>query len=187
LAAGSYLYPLKRRQSIPKLGVLLQNLRKSSFMLGAEVASDPVPVEPAVANRIRASAHSFEARAFGIVTAGYMDAAMRSFLIERDPSVAEVIDHTQRAASFFVDPTGELIGDSLQDEEGIAYAEFDPSRCIEPKQFHDVVGYYNWFDVFDLKINRKRLVPATFFEAGGSAKQSSQRDVLPVETSAPSD
>jgi aliphatic nitrilase len=116
------------------------------------------------ANRIRASAHSFEAKAFGIITAGYMDKAMRAFLIARDPSVADVIDGTQRAASFFVDPTGEVLGDMLQNEEGIAYAELDLRRCIEPKQFHDVVGYYNRFDVFDLKINRKRLVPATFVD-----------------------
>lgn len=119
------------------------------------------------ANRIRASAHSFEAKAFGIITAGYMDVAMREFLIARDPTVVDVIDKTQRAASFFVDPTGEVLGDLLQDEEGIGYAEFDLRRCIEPKQFHDVVGYYNRFDVFDLTINRKRLVPATFVDADG--------------------
>lgn len=116
------------------------------------------------ANRIRASAHSFEAKAYGIVTAGYMDAAMRDFLVARDPSVVDVIDRTQRAASFFVDPTGEAVGDLLQDQEGIAYAEFDLTRCIEPKQFHDVVGYYNRFDVFDLTVNRKRLKPATFLD-----------------------
>jgi nitrilase len=116
------------------------------------------------ANRIRASAHSFEAKAFGIVTAGFLDASMREMLIARDKSVADVIDGTQRAASFFVDPTGEVIGDTLQDQEGIAYAECDLRRCIEPKQFHDVVGYYNRFDVFDLKINRKRLTPATFVD-----------------------
>jgi nitrilase len=117
------------------------------------------------ANRIRASAHSFEAKAFGIVAAGYMDAAMRDFLIARDPSIVDVIDRTQRAASFFVDPTGEMLGDMLQDHEGIAYAEFDLQRCIEPKQFHDVVGYYNRFDVFELTVNRKRLTPATFIDA----------------------
>ena len=117
------------------------------------------------ANRIRASAHSFEAKTFGIISAGYMDAAMREFLIARDPTVAEVIDRTQRAVSFFVDPTGEAIGGMLQDEEGIAYAEFDLRCCIEPKQFHDVVGYYNRFDVFDLTVKRKRLVPATFVDA----------------------
>ena len=114
------------------------------------------------ANRIRASAHCFEAKAFGIVTAGYMDAAMRAFLIERDPTIADVIDHTPRASSFFVDPTGEVFGDVLQDEEGIAYAELDLNRCVEPKQFHDVVGYYNRFDIFDLTVDRTRLVPARF-------------------------
>jgi aliphatic nitrilase len=124
------------------------------------------------ANRIRASAHSFEAKAYGIVSAGYTDAAMRNFLIARDPSVAEVIDSTQRAASFFVDPTGEAVGDLLQDQEGIAYAEFDLARCIEPKQFHDVVGYYNRFDVFDLTVNRKRLKPATFLDIGDAPAAS---------------
>lgn len=59
---------------------------------------------------------------------------------------------------------GEPFGDSLQDDEGIAYAEIDLSRCVEPKQFHDVVGYYNRFDVFDLTVNRKRLVPAAFLD-----------------------
>jgi aliphatic nitrilase len=116
------------------------------------------------ANRIRASAHSFEAKAFGIVTAGYMDKAMRDFLVSRGPDVADIIDGTQRAESFFVDPTGETVGDRLQDGEGIIYAEFDLQQCIEPKQFHDVVGYYNRFDVFDLTINRKRLTPARFVE-----------------------
>jgi len=29
--------------------------------------------------------------------------------------------------------------------------------CVEPKQFHDVVGYYNRFDVFSLNVNRHRL------------------------------
>jgi nitrilase len=117
------------------------------------------------ANRIRASAHSFEAKAFGIVAAGFMDKTMRDFLLARDSAVIDVIDGTQRAVSFFIDPTGETLGDVLQEEEGIGYAEFDLRRCIEPKQFHDVVGYYNRFDVFDITVNRKRLTPATFLDA----------------------
>jgi nitrilase len=91
-----------------------------------------------------------------------MDRAMRDALVSRDAGVAEVVDGTSRAASFFVDPTGEQIGDALQDEEGILYAEIDLNRCVEPKQFHDVVGYYNRFDVFELSINRTRQKPASF-------------------------
>ncbi len=114
------------------------------------------------ANRIRASAHCFEAKAFGLVTAGYMDDAMRTFLVDRDRAVAAVIDGTPRAASFFVDPTGEVASEMLQGDEGVVYADIDLRRCVEPKQFHDVSCGYNRFDVFDLRINRARLEPTTF-------------------------
>ena len=116
------------------------------------------------ANRIRASAHSFEAKAFGLVTAGFMDRPMRDFLVDRDHGAAEVLDNTPRAASFFVDPTGEQIGDMLQNEEGIIYADLDLNQCVEPKQFHDVVGYYNRYDIFDFSVNRKRQRPANFID-----------------------
>jgi aliphatic nitrilase len=114
------------------------------------------------ANRLRAGAHSFEAKAFGIICAGYMDAEMRDYLVSRDPSAAAVLDGSPRAATMFVDPTGSQIGDMLSDEEGIAYAQFDLNRCVEPKQFHDVVGYYNRFDVFSLTVNRERLEPVSW-------------------------
>lgn len=114
------------------------------------------------ANRIRAGAHSFEAKAFGILCAGYMDGQMRDFLVARDPEIAQVLDNTPRAATLFVDPTGTQIGDMLQAEEGILYADINLNRCIEPKQFHDVVGYYNRYDVFDFSVNRRRDEPATW-------------------------
>jgi len=114
------------------------------------------------ANRIRASAHSFESKSFGIVCAGFMDKPMFEFLVKRDRSVANVLEKTPGAESFFVNPTGTQFGDTLQTEEGLIYAELDLSQCIEPKQFHDVVGYYNRFDVFDLKVNRKRIEPITW-------------------------
>lgn len=129
------------------------------------------------ANRIRASAHCFEAKCFGIVTAGFMDRAMRDALVARDPACAPVLDGTPRAASFFVDPTGAQIGDALQDAEGIVYAEIDIAHCVEPKQFHDVVGYYNRYDVFDLKISRIRQQPATFLDNVPSAGHA---EPLPV-------
>jgi aliphatic nitrilase len=114
------------------------------------------------ANRIRAAAHAFEAKAFGIVCASFMDQAMRDFLVDRDPKVAEIVDQTPRGVSMFVDPTGAAVGDMLQAHEGIAYADFDLNRCIEPKQFHDVVGYYNRFDVFSLGVERRRHEPVAW-------------------------
>ena len=118
------------------------------------------------ANRIRAAGHCFEAKAFGVVVAGFMDDPMRRFLLERDPEVAEILDGTPRAPTMFLDPTGAAIGDFLQSDEGIAYADLDLNRCIEPKQFHDVVGYYNRFDVFSLSVRRERSSPITWHDAG---------------------
>lgn len=116
------------------------------------------------ANRLRAGAHSFEAKAFGLVTAGFLDRATRDFLVARDASIAAVLDETPRAASYFIDPTGELISAELRDDEGIVYANIDLNLCVEPKQFHDVVGYYNRFDIFDLSVKRTRLRPVSFVD-----------------------
>lgn len=64
----------------------------------------------------------------------------------------------------FLDPTGAQIGDMVQGEEGIAYADLDLNQCVEPKQFHDVVGGYQRFDVFDLKVRRERVGAEMAFE-----------------------
>lgn len=134
------------------------------------------------ANRIRAAAHSFEAKAFGILCASYLDDDMvRQLSI--DPAAAEILEQTPRAATQFISPTGGALGDVLQKEEGIAYAQFDLNGCVEPKQFHDVVGYYNRFDVFDLQINRRRLAPVTWAEEAAaqslavSLPETTDRDV----------
>jgi aliphatic nitrilase len=116
----------------------------------------------AAAVRIRAGAHSFEAKAFGIVSSGFMDKAMRDYLVSHDNSVADILDQTPRSVSMFIGPSGKQIGDSLQNDEGILYAEIDVENCVEPKQFHDVVGYYNRFDIFNLTVNRTRLEPISF-------------------------
>lgn len=115
------------------------------------------------ANRIRAGAHSFEAKVFGILNAGFVDDSMLDLLKKSgDPMAIDVLDNSPRAATQFLDPTGATIGDTLQNEEGLAYAMFNLNDCIEPKQFHDITGYYNRFDVFDLTIDRRRISPATF-------------------------
>ncbi|WP_186079871.1 carbon-nitrogen hydrolase family protein [Burkholderia gladioli] len=115
------------------------------------------------ANRIRAAGHSFEAKSFGILNAGFMDATMlEALLANGDPVAREVLETTPHAATQFLDPTGAVIGDTLHTDEGIAYAQFELERCVEPKQFHDISGYYNRFDVFELVVDRRRLHPAVF-------------------------
>lgn len=108
------------------------------------------------ANRTRTAAHSFEAKAFSVMCAGYMDKAMRETVVSNNRSAAETLDSLTQGQSCFIDPTGAQIGDSVQGEEGIAYAVLDLTQCVEPKQFHDTVGYYQRFDIFDLKVDRRR-------------------------------
>ena len=64
----------------------------------------------------------------------------------------------------FIGPSGEVISDTLCESEGLLFQDIDISQCVEPKQFHDVVGYYNRFDVFDLTVTRKRLSPIHFVD-----------------------
>lgn len=133
----------------------------------------------AAAVRIRAGAHSFEAKAFNVVVSGFMDAAMRNYLVDIDPGVGDLLDHTPRSVSMFVGPDGTQIGESLSDAEGIAYADIDVSLCIEQKQFHDVACYYNRFDVFDLHVDRRRLEPIEFAAPFGWAASEEEASQTP--------
>ena len=85
------------------------------------------------------------------------------------------LNNTSQAASMFLDPTGTpvpafVISDEgervekemLRGEEGVLFADLDLSQCVEGKQYHDVVGGYQRFDVFDLKVDRTRREPVTF-------------------------
>jgi aliphatic nitrilase len=66
----------------------------------------------------------------------------------------------------------------LIDDEGIVYAEIDLNQCLEPKQYHDIIGAYNRFDIFKLSVDRSVLAPAQFGDdrplatrAGGETDQ----------------
>ncbi|WP_213014873.1 carbon-nitrogen hydrolase family protein [Acinetobacter rathckeae] len=129
------------------------------------------------ANRIRASSHCFEAKVFGIISAGFMDQTMIDCLSKNaDQDAIDVLLNTPRAATQFITPTSEVIGDTLQNEEGIAYATFDLNTCVEPKQYHDIVGYYNRYDVFDLTVTRQRDTPAKFID------DTSKVDFAPLDS-----
>ena len=137
----------------------------------------------AAAIRLRAGAHSFEAKAFNVVASGFMDQAMFRFLSDLDPSAASILEGSPRSVSLVTGPSGQTISDELRDDEGILYADIDVSVCVEPKQFHDVSGGYNRFDIFDLKVNRRANRPITFadddagYDRNGTLEQeSSERD-----------
>jgi aliphatic nitrilase len=115
--------------------------------------------------RIRAGAHSFEAKVFTIVASSVLDAGARRALEALSPEALAVLEHTPAAVSMVVGPAGTPVSQVMCRDEGLLYCEIDLAECVEPKQFHDVVGYYNRFDIFKLHVNRTRTVPATFLEA----------------------
>jgi aliphatic nitrilase len=113
---------------------------------------------------IRAGAHAFEAKVFNIVSSAFADAKLIDAVSKGDPHIRETIERSPKSVSMVLDPTGSVISEVLSDQEGIVYAEVDTSLSVEPKQFHDVVGYYNRFDIFDLKVDRTAREPARFVE-----------------------
>ncbi|MGO9172364.1 MAG: carbon-nitrogen hydrolase family protein [Rhodomicrobium sp.] len=114
---------------------------------------------------IRAASHAFEAKAFNVVASGAVDASMRDALAKLDAAALETFEATPRSVSMVVDPAGEVVSEVLCENEGIVYADIDVSRCVEPKQLHDVVGYYNRFDIFSLKVDRSPREPVEFAPA----------------------
>lgn len=111
---------------------------------------------------IRAGAHSFEAKAFNVVASGFLDNATLDAIGDLSKDEREILERTPRGISVIIAPTGMPIGEELRDEEGILYGELDLSACVEPKQFHDVVGYYNRFDIFDVTVDRRTNRPISF-------------------------
>lgn len=121
--------------------------------------------------RIRAASHSFEAKVFNIVASTPFDVTARRFLEQLGEDKVALFDHGSQTVSMILDPSGKCISDTLSTDEGLCIAEIDLQKSVSLKRIHDVVGYYNRFDIFDLNVNRKRDVPIRF----GSPEQDSER------------
>ena len=113
---------------------------------------------------IRAGAHSFEAKVFNIVSSSLADEKLVATVAREDKNIREAIERSPKSVSMILDPTGSVMSEVISGEEGIVYGEIDTALSVEPKQFHDVVGYYNRFDVFDVKIDRSAREPARYIE-----------------------
>ena len=65
---------------------------------------------------------------------------------------------------------GLAITESSKDEDQLLIEQIDLDDCIVPKQFHDVSGYYNRYDVFGLTVRRRDQAPAQFDDIGGGGR-----------------
>lgn len=98
--------------------------------------------------------------------------------MKHTPSSAETLDSLTQGASCFLDPTGAQVGEQVRGEEGIVYADLDLNDCIVPKQFHDVVGGYQRFDIFDLKVSRQRMGAENAFRGVDRSQEVEADDSL---------
>lgn len=122
----------------------------------------PPDYDMAEAIKVRAAAHSFEGKVFTVVSCSTVSEEIIQALEADFPKARELLSRKSSAFSGFLGPDGRVIGQPLIDQEGIVYAELDLSRCIQPRQMHDITGHYNRFDVFDLRVNRRPLQAARF-------------------------
>lgn len=124
----------------------------------------PPDYDMAEAIKIRAAAHSFEGKLFTIVSCSTISQEIKDALRKDVPDVDELLTRKNSAFSGFIGPNGAAIGTPLIDEEGIVYADIDLGKCIQPKQMHDILGHYNRFDIFDLRVNTAPTRNITFID-----------------------
>ena len=128
-----------------------------------------LPVAPASYNmadaiRIRAAAHSFEGKVFTVVACSTLNEEIIAAMSDGRPENRALLERRNSAFSGVIDPQGNLVGEPLIDDEGIVYAEIDLGQCIQPRQMHDIIGAYNRFDIFELRVDRRPHASATFLD-----------------------
>jgi nitrilase len=128
-----------------------------------------LPVAPpdynmAEAIKIRAAAHSFEGKLFTVVSCSTISKEIMDILKPDVPNIEELLTRKSSAFSGIIGPNGAVVGESLIDDEGIVYADIDLEKCIQPKQMHDILGHYNRFDIFDLRVNTAPSRKITFID-----------------------
>ncbi|KVS39097.1 carbon-nitrogen hydrolase family protein [Burkholderia ubonensis] len=131
--------------------------------------------------RLRAGAHAFEGKVFNIVASGFLPPGAIDLIARDDARARQLLEESPKSVSMIFGPDGRVISDTLRDDEGIVYADIDLAKCVIPKQFQDVVGYYNRFDVFRLSVDRRPLRAAEFGDgAAAHASAGVPDDALPA-------
>lgn len=136
----------------------------------------PASYDMAAAIRIRAAAHSFEGKLFTIVACSTVSEEIIAAMSAERSANRELLERRNSAFSGIIGPDGNPVGDPLIDDEGIVYAEIDLAACIQPKQMHDIIGAYNRFDIFDLRIDRRPRGPVSFRDGADTAEPIERQD-----------
>jgi len=122
----------------------------------------PPDYDMAEAIKVRGMAHSFEGKVFTVISCSTVSDEIIQAMSAEVPESEAMLRRKNSAFSGVIGPDGRVVGEPLIDDEGIVYADADLSRCLQPRQMHDITGHYNRFDIFDLRVNRRPQQAAQF-------------------------
>ncbi|MFW6056076.1 MAG: carbon-nitrogen hydrolase family protein, partial [Chloroflexota bacterium] len=117
---------------------------------------------------LRAGAHSCEGKLFTIVSTSTVSEEMVDMLGTTDEKRQFML--AANAYSAIYDPNGVVLA-SLEGEEGIIYADIDIEQMIVRKQWHDIIGHYNRFDVLSLNLNKAADEPLKLATSGAPVSE----------------
>ncbi|MBI4321517.1 MAG: carbon-nitrogen hydrolase family protein [Chloroflexi bacterium] len=101
---------------------------------------------------IRTRALAYEGKIFVLSSSGVFTEEMKDALDLDEPLRSEFAGDGGHAT--IVNPRGQIIAGPISGE-GIVYADLDLEEIVAGKFLHDVIGHYNRFDIFHLKIDRR--------------------------------
>ncbi len=81
------------------------------------------------------------------------------------------LENVAKPTSMIVGPTGDILGKPVEGVEGITIADIDISESIILKEAHDIIGRYNRFDVFQLRVNQTRIKPIRLYTTASTFEE----------------
>jgi nitrilase len=125
---------------------------------------------------IRSAAHAFEGKVWNVVASAVLDDEAIARVAAGDARAEELLRSAPAPVSLVLDPEGAVCAGPLAGEEGIVYADIDVARSIEAKQAHDIVGSYQRFDLFSLRVDQRPQRPIELVGDGGEGLEGAPDD-----------
>jgi aliphatic nitrilase len=106
--------------------------------------------------------HAFEGKVFVISATGVISDEIKHALCRNETDLSSLA--VDGGHSSIINPRGQFLAGPSAGGECILYADADLAESIDAKTQQDVVGHYNRFDIFDLRVNRKALRSISYVE-----------------------
>ncbi len=110
-----------------------------------------------LARRVRAIIPTAEGKIFCVVSSGYISEQTLRVVCETDEDRA-LLGGDSGCYTVVLGPDGRTLGELL-DGEGICYADVNMADIVSARRRHNLLGYYNRFDIFSLRVRQEADEP----------------------------